>query len=72
MIEHHPGISMSDAAKDLARAINELDKLLVGVKSGDLELGDVWLMLREIHERAAAAFQGVTGRTVKQTVGRRS
>jgi hypothetical protein len=63
---------MSDAAKVMAKAIDDLDRLLVGVESGDLEDGDVWLMLREIHERAAVTFQGVTGRTVERAAGGRS
>jgi hypothetical protein len=60
---------MTDAARDLARVIADLDTLVYRAASGEPP-ADVWAELRMIRAAAMAAYERLTGRSVGEAVGR--
>jgi hypothetical protein len=60
---------LSDAARDLARVIGELDALGHRAASGNAP-ADVWAELRVLRARATLAFERLTGKSVGDAVGR--
>lgn len=52
---------MVDPASDMARAIGELSALLTRAEVGHAPAGGVWVALRAVEEKLAAAFGGMIG-----------